>query len=328
MKTSRAAVCGVLGLSLAMSAWAQPSIPLVPRIPTGFSSVEQRYAYAPPDEGSFSFSLRSGNVFPTEVIIEEPMMCNGGKAEVDIRYSKRRNEVVLKAKFDKGLPYRMSYTRQVDVSTPYNQFPVSVEDGIWQIWFVVRMFNFHTNYYYDATTLQLIGAEVDHPVQPPGSFAISVPTLHMIASPLFEGEPDGDAEVRFKYRYDQMLDEQGMGGVYFSFIPSNLCKPDEYVPYYSKALPVEMAPNFDELLQSIHQGYGMAIATSLEPRVKPSWLLSRDNTMIGWGGAYPQVMPEGYESEGLRGTVRVKDTCGTRVAMDYPTGTYNLCTGF
>lgn len=316
----------VLGLAGTASA-STPVSPfaLTPRAPNGISAIEQRYVYAPPDEGRLNFSMTTGNVFPTEVIIEEPSMCDDdAKAEMEIRYSKRKNEVELRGRFE-GLPYRMSYTRDVDVSTPYNQFPVSVEEGVWQFWFVIRQFNFKTTMFYDPMTLQLIGSEFDI-TPPPGAIPVQVPTLHMVSSPLFEGRPDGKADIRFKFAYDKILDEQGMGGVYFILGPHNLCKPDAWGPYYTRPLPPELAPTWDQALESIHQGYGIAVATSLEPRVKPEWLLSRDNTMIGWAGGYPAGLPDGYISEDLKGTIALKTQCQTRVARDYPQPRYNLCT--
>jgi hypothetical protein len=53
------------GLSLMGVLWgglalATTPAPLTPRTPTGISVVEQRYVYAPPDEGSFEFAMQTG----------------------------------------------------------------------------------------------------------------------------------------------------------------------------------------------------------------------------------------------------------------------------
>jgi len=318
-------VAGLLGARVL----AEPSVPLVPRTPTGRSTVEQRYVYATPDEGSFEVPLRLGLAAPNEVRIEEPVQCRPeAKATARISYSKRRNEVVLEADYD-GLPYRMSYTRPEDISTPYNQFPQSVQDGKWQIWFVGRLLNFRTTFYYDAATLQLIGHEQDLPGgPPPNSIPVQLPTLHMFGTPLFEGTPDGKAHVRFTFRYDQMLDEVGRGGVYYSFVPYNLCKPDEYGPYYTDGgLPPSLAMNFDQVLESIWSGHGMMVSTSLEPDPKPEYLTSRDNLMITWTNQYPQLVAEGMELDLVSRGVRVQTTCGTRILPPFPTAYYNLCAG-
>jgi hypothetical protein len=325
-------VTAVRGLSIVGALWgglalATTPAPLVPRTPTGISTIEQRYVYAPPDEGGFEIPMVTGGAAPTEVLLEEPEMCRPeAKAKARITYSKRRNEVVLEAAFD-GLPYRMSFTRPVDVSTPYNRFPLEVHDGKWQFWFVGRMLNFDTTFYYDATTLRLIGSEHDIPGgPPPNSIPVPIATMHMTSTPLFEGRPDGTASARFVFRYDQMLDEQGKGGVYFSYVPYSLCKPDEYGPYYTNGgLPVSLAMSFDQVLQSIWSGYGMVVATSLEPDPKPAYLLSRDNPMIGWSGGYPNAKPRGYETNPFNGTLSLKQTCATRIQPGYTPAYYNRC---
>jgi hypothetical protein len=310
------------------SSWAQTA-PIVPRAKaTGFSTIEQRYSYAPPDKGEFVIPLSAGGGAPTELILEEPMMCRPeAKAQVTIRYDKSKNEVKFIADFKKALPYRLSVTRPVDTSTPYNQFPISVHDGKWQMWFVTRVFSFQTNFYYDASTLQLIGNEAEFPGgPPPNSFPIAVPTLHMICSPTFEGAPNGDAHLEVTYRYDQILDDRGMGGTYAAFLPYNLCKPDQYGVYYvNGGLPVTKAPNFDQVLQGIWEGYGMAISQSLEPDPKPAYLNSRDNTMLGWGGAYPAGVPEGVVVNPINGLISNRTTCGTHVAPNWPTAYFNVC---
>lgn len=303
-----------------------PPPALVPRTPTGFSTIEQRYVYAPPDEGRIEIPLIQGLTSPNEVVIHEPSMCKGS-AKLTFEYSKASNKVVLEADF-KGLPYRMSFTRPKDVSTPYNQFPVSVQDGKWQIWIVGRVGSFETKFYYDSTTLKLIANEYDLPNgPPPNSFAVSVPTMQMACTPLFEATPGEQAHVRFEYPYNQIKDSVGLGGTYVAFLPFDLCKPDEYNVYYTRSLPLSMAMTWDQILDNIHQGYPLSINMSLEPDPKPSYLASRDNTMIGWGGIYPAVIPQGYDFEpGIGTLVRVDlDHCSSYVNGPWPSAYYNLC---
>lgn len=320
---------GVTWLLLASGvSWAQFA-PIVPRAQaTGKSTIEQRHVYAPPDKGELDIELNIGGAAPNEVVLEEPMMCSPqAKGKVKIKYDKSKNEVKMIVDFKKALPYRMSYTRPVDVSTPYNQFPVSVTDAKWQIWLAGRVFSFETTFYYSALTLQLLGNEVEFPGgPPPNSIPIKVPTLHMLCSPMFEGTPNGDAHLEVTYAYDSMLDYLGRGGTYFAFLPYNLCKPDEYGPYYvNGGLPVARAFNFDQVLQGIWDGYGMAISSSLEPDPKPSYLDSRDNTMIGWGGSYPASLPDGLTVDPISGLYKTRTSCGTHIAAPFPPGYFNIC---
>jgi hypothetical protein len=321
-------VSALLLLSSTAALAQSPPAALVPRNATGFSNIEQRYVYAPPDEGRLEIPLIPGLTSPNEVVIREPSMCRGS-AKVTIEYSKSRGRVVLDATF-RGLPYRMDFTRPADVSTPYNQFPVSVQDGKWQIWLVGRVFNFETLFYYDSTTLKLIGNEHDLPGgPPPNSFPVSVPVMHMTCMPLFEGTPGGFAHVRYEYPYNQIFDSVGRGGTYVAFLPFDLCKPDEYNVYYTKSLPLSMAMTWDQVLDNLHKGYSLSINLSLEPDPKPSYLDSRDNTMIGFGGVYPAVIPYGYDLEPGIGTLIPIDlnNCHSYVNGPWPTGYYNVCGG-
>lgn len=318
----------LFGLMCSAAGWAQ-SIPVTP-IPkaTGRSNIEQRYVYAPPDKGEFDVPLLHGGAAANEVAIEEPIMCSPhARASVHVSYDKAKNEVVFEAEFHKALPYRMSYTRPDDPSTPYNQHLQSVQNGKWQLWFVGQLLSFDTTFYYDGTTLQLLGNAIQFPGgPPPGAIPVSIPTLHMLCSPMFEGRPNGDAKVKFVYRYDQLLDDLGNGGTWAAFLPYNLCKPDEYgIWYLNGGLPPSRAMSWDKVLDSIWQGYGMAFSSSLEPDPKPAFLASRDNLMIGWGGAYPQQIPDGMGADPVNGTLFNATSCGTHVAKKFPPAYFNVC---
>jgi len=317
---------GALGSALAV-AGAPPAI--TPRAaPTGFSTIEQRYVYAPPDKGELEIPLLPGGAAPNEVAIEEPIMCSpDARAKVEIEYDKALNRVRVKADFHRALPYRLSLTRPADVSTPYNQFPVSVHDGKWQIWFVGDLMTKKSTFYYDPLTLQLIGNEHELPGgPPPGAIAVQAQVMHMLMSPLFEGDPQGNGHFEYELRYDQLLDPIGSAGVLVGFLPYNLCKPDEYGVYYTNTpLPPSEAMTFDDVLKSIWSGQGIAIATSLEPDPRPAYLGARDNPMIGWGGAYPAKVPAGYTVDPVGGFFALRTSCGTHVQSGWPKGFYNLC---
>lgn len=303
--------------------------PVVPRPQaTGFSTIEQRYVYAPPDKGRIEIPLGLGTGAPNEVFLQEPVMCQPqARAHVTIDYDKQKNTVRLRGQFHKALPYRMSYTRPDNPSTPYNQLPTSVTNGKWQIWLVGRMFSFDTIFYYDLATLQLIGNEADFPAgPPPNSMPVPVPTIQMLCTPMFEGTPQGDATIDVTYRYDMLLDMLGTGGTYVAFVPYNLCKPDEYGPYYiNGGLAPSRAMSWDQVLQSIWDGNGMAISTSLEPDPKPAYLAARDNTMIGWGGAYPAQLPKGLVANPVNGLIERQTSCATHIAPKFPPGYFNVC---
>ena len=309
-------------------AWAaNPPPALSPRSPTGFSTVEQGWKYAPPDEGRFEFPLALGLAGNNEVQIAPPQVCEGS-ARATVTYSKAQNRVLLDVDYH-GLPYRPSFTRPRDVSNPYVQWPVSVENANYQVWFLGRQFNFTTTFYYSGTTLQLIGSEFDLPNGPPaGSIPVAVPSAQMIGTNAFEPDEDGEAHPHFEFNYDQILDNVGSGGTYVSTLPFNLCKPDEYGIYYTQGgLPASLAMNFDQVLDSIHGGYGMIVHTSLEPQVKPAYLRGRDNTMVVWGGLYPMAFTPGTEVNPYSGALRLSEGCQTHVVPDFAPGYFNICGG-
>ncbi|MEM9923107.1 MAG: calcium-binding protein [Cyanobacteria bacterium P01_D01_bin.50] len=262
--------------------------------------------YAPDNEGRIHIPLSAGrNSIPHEVDIVTPEML-AGSADATITYSKSENEVTMEFDFE-GLPYKLDITRPDDVSTPFNQQPVSVEDGKWQMWIIGNWFNVETNFWYDGVTGELIGNEFDLPDGPPdtnGPLDINgdgiedisqrFNTARMIGTPLFEGNPDGTANVEFTFDYDQMLDYRGTGGAYVSALPYNLNRPEEVGIYYTEGgIPLSEAMTFDDILASMRDGSpGLVFATSLEPDPKPEYLFSRDNTMIAWTSFYPALVPE------------------------------------
>ena len=306
---------------------ANPPPAYVPRsIETGFSTVEQKYVYAPPDEGSFEMDLRVG-ALPREYAIEEPSLCSDdAKMHIKITYSKRRNKVKFEAEF-RGLPYRPSYCYEYNPTTEFNEYPDCVEDGNYQFWVIGKMFTEETIYWYDAITLDLVGQEWAFPDgPPPGAFPVVVPGVMMMGSPQFEPKPNGNGKFTWEYAYDQMTDDTGTAGVAAGFVPKNLCFPDEYIGVYSNGgLPLSHAMSFDDILHSIHSGNGFAMATSLEPQVKPDYLRARDNIMIPQIGFYPGNIPQGYTFNMLSQTVELKEGCESHQNPTWPGPYYDLC---
>lgn len=324
----------LLTLAFSVSAAAQtPSPALVPRVnasgqpaETGFSTAEQRHVYAPPDEGVIEFPLQVG-ALPMELAIEEQSMCDGS-ANVRIEYSKSKNYVKLDAKF-KGLPYKPSYCYEWNPTTDFNKFPDCVDEGAWQMWFIVKNFTRDIIFWYDAETLDLLGSEYDFPTRVPtdrAAFQVVIPGVHMIESPLFHPEPDGDGHFQWEFAYDGMVDYEGTAGVLATFVPTNLCFPDEYITYWTNGgMPLDEKLTGDDMLQSVWAGYGINVTTSLEPDPKPEYLRGRDNIMIGHTGNYPQVVPDGYMFDFRGATVVPRTSCETHQNDPWPAYYPDMC---
>ena len=314
-------------LLFASSGHATPAPAITPRaFDTGFSSLEQRYVYGPPDEGHFVVPLVPG-AGPNEVFIRDVRMCESA-AQIEVDYSKADNIVRMRATFE-GLPYRPSFTRSRDISNPWNIHPVQVEEGKWQVWLIGQLFSVPVTLYYDGPTGDFVGTEFDYPgAPPPFSFPVVYPMSHLICSPIFEGDPDGHAEVEWTYDYDGLLDPVGTGGTIAGFIPENICEPDHLIAIYTNGgIDPADAISWDDVLDQMHRS-GIMFATSLEPDPKPDYLRARDNLMIAHLGAYPQVIPDGYTME-LNGFTLQRlepSTCTASVELDDWQGPYyQLC---
>lgn len=294
---------------------------------TGYSAIEGRYVYAPPDEGDLFIPMQVG-AGPNELAIETPELCDG-EAWVKIKYSKKRNKVTVKIHAT-GMPYRPSYTRGRDVSTAVNHHLMTVEDARWQLWLFGDLLMRDTIFYYDALTTDLVGSEYDFPDgPPPGAFPVVIPAARLWGTPLWEGDPDGNVDVELDFDYDRMIDGDGGNGTIGAFVPPRLCEPDRLsIYYYEGALPDSDPFNFDEFLHPIWAGYGNMVATSAEPYPKPPIIHHRDNTMIAHIGTYPQTMPKGYTLD-LRGNTvgfKLKEDCGVTHDNDnWPGPYFNFC---
>ncbi|MDJ0573942.1 MAG: calcium-binding protein [Xenococcaceae cyanobacterium MO_234.B1] len=272
--------------------------------------------FAPEDEGRIRFPLNSGLSIPDELQVIPPEV-SSGSAEATITYSKSANEVTLDLDID-GLPYRETFTRPEDVSTPFNRQPVTVEDAKWQVWVVGEWFTEETNFWYDGQTGELLGSEFDLFDEPSGDAtpidvngdgvldtSLLLPTAQAIGSPIFEGNPDGTAQVSFDFTYDQLLDERGTAGVYVGALPYNLNSPQEVGIYYTEGgLPLSEAMTWDDILGNIRNGNLLNITVSVEPDPKPQFLDSRPNTMEAWNGLYPTLNPDGIVLDALTNTHR------------------------
>lgn len=306
-----------------------------PPLASGRSTVEGRYVYAPPDEGEFTMNLGVGGAAPGEFAIIEPSMVNG-QAKITFKYSKKKNLVEVTGKF-KGLPYRPTYHKTFDNSTAFNKQFMEIQNAKWQLWLVGTMFGRqHEQAYYSATTFQFLGTRYDFaplgpkPAPAVGSyFTTPIPALQMICSPIFEGKPNGEAEIKFRFRYDRMEDAVGSPGTVFMYTAFNGCLPDQLDGYWTDyRLPDEKFMTFDTFLQSIWNGENVVVAMSAEPDPKPPELAFRDNTFIGWSGFYPAEIPKGWSMDARSGTGRLRPTpTGSYQVPPFPASRRNLCGG-
>ena len=249
----------------------------------------------PSDQESFTIDLNLDLQQPGAMLIQEPSMC-AGNSTCTFTYSKKGNYVIAELDFV-GLPHRLSVTRSdihpdytpfsID-STPFNFYPDTVEDGIWQFWMVDRSLQRSAAFFYGGNGF-ILGSEDDlrETGLPTTGIRVTIPTIgQCIGSPLYEGLPDGTGHVRFEFRYDQVLDRLGTPGTIVALIPYQFGGSDLNF-YLSKTLPREKTLSWDNFLTSIQDGSSIQVFSSLTPFPKPDYMRPHPNDMPGWQGFQP-----------------------------------------
>jgi len=191
----------------------------------------------------------------------------------------------------------------VDRTPGVNYFPnpfwPEIEDingGRYQFWIISqgRLIDF----YYDDTTLDLLGSEIDFPSQPPNSIAIELPTVRAIGSPFFQPDANGDVDFEFSFDYDNMVrgDLPSYSEVIEGFPPPNLClsNPNRIdlstIRGYARTLPASEAKTFADYIRA-----GVFLSITVEPPQYYTFppldhLFSTYNNATQFGG----VIPKGY----------------------------------
>lgn len=270
-------------------------------------------------KGKFEFDLALGIAGGKELVIREPEMCEG-EASAKVKWNQSADKVKVRVDLE-GIPYEPSYCfPDEDPSTPYNIYPVCVEDGSWQMWMVTRFFTRTSTWYYDSVSGDLIGNEHDLLAGPPaGSIPVELPAAQMMCSGFFQPNPNTlRAKYTYDYGYDTMLDFLGSPGTLVGVLPFNLFDEDSFWIYYTnEILPMSEAHSWDETLADIDSGFGAIIlSTSVEPVPKPASLATHDQLMIGWSEAYPDpfltpLPPESFDDP----------DCGTeQISIPFPGG--------
>lgn len=240
-------------------------------------------------------------------------MCDGGGTGT-ITFDENANTLAIDVSLD-GLPYRPTACYDYNPSTDYNQYPDCVSNGKWQLWFVPRMFNRFTTFYYDLSDGRLLGSEFDNLTLPPNVLPVTLPSLQMLCSDFFESDPVTlHAEHHEEYVYDHLLDMEGTAGTIFALAPKNIFNPLSLEAYYvDGGLPASEAMSFADFIELNNEGKGgVAVAMSYEPFPKPSYLKSRDNLMLGFAASWPN--PTGIDNIEYEPPVE----CGTNFQWPAP----------
>ncbi|MCA9656268.1 MAG: hypothetical protein H6712_08395 [Myxococcales bacterium] len=267
-------------------------------------------AHASNQVGKVTLDMELGVGGGRELVIREPSMCEAeGDSRTDVKWNRNADSVEVRLHLE-GVPYRPSFCFDVDPSTPYNTYPLCVDEGRWQGWFVNRFFTRTSNWYYDSVTGDLIANEFDLPGgPPPGSIPVELPAAQMMCTGFFDPNPSNlKVHYQFDFGYHHMVDFLGSPGTLVGILPYNLFDPSSIWLYYTyEILPQSEAQDFDTTLAELEAGVGgFSFATSLEPVPKPTYLLTHDELMIGWTESYPDYLLEPLPDEAFE-----DPDCGT-----------------
>jgi hypothetical protein len=141
-----------------------------------------------------------------------------------------------------------------------------VINGRYQFWVIAP--GPAITFFYDPSTLNLIGSQFDFTTPPP-AIAIQLPSLIAVGSRLFQPDDNGDVDFVWDFPYDHVTrgDLPQFAQHYASFPPPNLCEIDPFRidlstlrPYFSKPRPASEALPFSEWTRS-----GWVFDTTIEP---------------------------------------------------------------
>ncbi len=240
-------------------------------------------------EGSLKIPLYRGGVVPFELtVIATPNNCSTN-VTTQITWSESENWVKVTLTGKGALQPYPTVTRTEGVDwIPNAFFPDSkdVINGRYQFWIISA--GPLTTFYYDGTTLDLLGSELDFEAQPSGSIPVQFPTLRAVGSQMFEPAANGDVSFTWNFPYNSLTrgDLPQYGHHIVTFIPPNLCQANPFRfdlstarPYISKPLPASQALPFSEYLRA-----GLIFDLTVEP---PTYVVDppRTNLTATYSGA-------------------------------------------
>jgi hypothetical protein len=159
-------------------------------------------------------------------------------------------------------------TRTLDVNyfpDPFHNAPQSFQNGVYRVWIVLGSTTRQAHFWYDPTTLNLLGSDFDFPTGPPaGTIPVAFPIFSITGSNPFTPDADGNVVHQFTLKYSAVTVEDGTFARSFAtFPPLNLCfaaplQPgiSQLMPYVSPWQAASDAPKWSDML---HAGMGFDI---------------------------------------------------------------------
>ncbi len=220
-------------------------------------------------KGEVKVMLNRGAVVPFELtVMATPNNCEG-HMELTVSWDEDDNEVVLRLEGDEVLTPHPTVERTLGVDYTPNAFfpePEDYTNGRYQLW--VLGAGPITMFYYDPSTLDLMGSQHDFEVPPP-AIPVFLPTQRMFATDLFQPDEDGDVDLTWTFDYDGLVraDRPEFSHHLVTFPPTNLCgvNPNRLDlstlrPYLTKPFPAADAMSWSDYLRG-----GLLFDLTIEP---------------------------------------------------------------
>jgi hypothetical protein len=283
--------------------------------------------------GSLTLPLHRGAAVPFETFAPAlPSNCEG-EMTLDLSWDEEGNWVKLKLKGQHVLVPHPSVTRTEGVNffpNPFSPEPASFTNGRYQFWLIspAQMITF----YYDPSTLELLGSQFDFTTPPAGAIPLPVPGIKFVSSPFYQPDPAGNVNFEWDFAYDQVVrgDLPGFAQLYGTFPPTNLCFANPYRydqsntrPYLSNPQPASAALSFSEYLRN-----GLIVDSTIEPPAYYTYppLLANTSTYSGAtviGGGVPRHYTIDFDAVFMNNAPPIIPWPATGSCSDYYSGQHS-----
>jgi hypothetical protein len=215
-------------------------------------------------KGTLYSPLWRGNSPAIEDFVPTPpgQDCSKLKGTIRIDWDQTANTVHFLIKYRGLMPHPVIHrTEGVDwFPNPFHNAPKDIEDGGYRLWSIFSRVNnvkVPVNFYYDPSTLQLLGSDYDFPNGPPSPVFLTLPTAVIIPSLLFHPDRAGFASHQWTTQYDHVkVEGGGFSHIAVGFVPHDLCEAaplqpviSQLRPYVSPWQPPAAGPSWLEFLQ-------------------------------------------------------------------------------
>jgi hypothetical protein len=230
----------------------------------------RKFATGTLEEGSLTLPLHRGGSPPVEQLVAATTDCDA-HLTLRITWSKSENVVNVHLVGKGVLEPFPTVLRQVGVNWLPNPFVTETKDvvnGRYQLW-IVGGGGPMVTFYFDRTTLNLKGSELDFATPPANSVTLKFPTSYLIGSPMFQPDAKGDVNLHWTFPYDGAVrgDRPELAHFFTTIPPPNLCLVhpvrldlSTLRPYFSKPLRAAQARPWSDYLRG-----GLIFDVTVEP---------------------------------------------------------------